>query len=201
MWVTIRPPSTGPSAGANMVGIIMSVDARARSAGGKARNSIAMPTGVSIPPPTPCSTRKRSVARSTGPRRTAPSRHEDGEGAEERVFGCRSDRRASRSRDPHRQAERVAEHDPLHRVGVGSRGPASVGPRSRWRCRGRRGRPTRRLRRRSTCTPPLGPTTGRAEAGRQWRSPGRSYWQPEQYLHPASTTGRASLLMGAPTHW
>ena len=35
------------------------MDAFARSAGGKARNSMAMPTGVSMPPPTPCSTRKK----------------------------------------------------------------------------------------------------------------------------------------------
>ena len=40
------------------LGIMMIVDALARSAGGKARNSIARPTGVSIPPPTPCTTRK-----------------------------------------------------------------------------------------------------------------------------------------------
>ena len=52
------PPTTGPSAGATSVGIITIVDARARSIGGKARNSMAMPIGVSIPPPTPCRTRK-----------------------------------------------------------------------------------------------------------------------------------------------
>ena len=40
------------------VGIITIVDARARSIGGKARNSMATPIGVSMPPPTPCRTRK-----------------------------------------------------------------------------------------------------------------------------------------------
>ena len=33
------------------------VAALARSIGGKARNNIAAPTGTSMPPPTPCSTR------------------------------------------------------------------------------------------------------------------------------------------------
>ena len=37
--------------------MISTVDALARSMGGNARNSIAVPTGVSIPPPTPCNTR------------------------------------------------------------------------------------------------------------------------------------------------
>ena len=47
----------GPRAGARTVGMIRMVEARARSMGGNARNSIAVPTGTSIPPPTPCSTR------------------------------------------------------------------------------------------------------------------------------------------------
>ena len=56
--VSVRsPPSTGPSAGATSVGIITIVAARARSIGGKARNIIATPTGVSIPPPIPCTIR------------------------------------------------------------------------------------------------------------------------------------------------
>ena len=55
--VTSSPPRIGPSAGASIVGIMMNVLARARSAGGNARNSIATPTGVSIPPPTPWMTR------------------------------------------------------------------------------------------------------------------------------------------------
>jgi hypothetical protein len=50
---TSRPPRIGPNAGAMTVGTVRIVDARARSDGGKARNSIAVPTGVSIPPPTP----------------------------------------------------------------------------------------------------------------------------------------------------
>ena len=57
-WVTSRPPRMGPSAGASSVGIMMYVLALARSAGGKARNSMVTPTGVSMPPPTPCSTLK-----------------------------------------------------------------------------------------------------------------------------------------------
>ena len=44
---------------ATTAGIMTIIAALARSAGGKARNSIAMPTGVSIPPPTPWSTRNR----------------------------------------------------------------------------------------------------------------------------------------------
>src|SRR6266568_7251683 len=49
---------TGPIAGASAVGTIRIRAARARSAGGYTRNSIASPTGASIPPPVPCSTRK-----------------------------------------------------------------------------------------------------------------------------------------------
>ena len=51
---------TGPSAGASVVGTVRMLDARTRSAGGKARNNIASPTGAIIPPPAPCSTRKTS---------------------------------------------------------------------------------------------------------------------------------------------
>lgn len=40
------------------MGIIRIEAALARSFGGKARKSIAVPTGVSMPPPTPWSTRK-----------------------------------------------------------------------------------------------------------------------------------------------
>ncbi len=58
MVSVMRPPSTGPRAGATSVGIITIVEARARSIGGKARNSMAIPIGVSIPPPTPWRTRK-----------------------------------------------------------------------------------------------------------------------------------------------
>ena len=36
------------------------LDARTRSAGGKTRKSIAIPTGVMSPPPMPCMTRKRT---------------------------------------------------------------------------------------------------------------------------------------------
>ena len=36
------------------VGMMSTVDALARRSGAKARNSIAVPTGVIIPPPTPC---------------------------------------------------------------------------------------------------------------------------------------------------
>jgi len=55
--VTSQPPTIGPTAGASTVGTISTVDAFARSSGGNARNSIAVPTGVSMPPPTPCNTR------------------------------------------------------------------------------------------------------------------------------------------------
>ncbi len=55
--MTSSPPRTGPSAGANVVGTVRMAAARMRSAGGKARSSIAMPTGASMPPPAPCSTR------------------------------------------------------------------------------------------------------------------------------------------------
>ncbi len=54
----MKPPITGPSAGAIRVGTITTVDALALSAGGKERKSIAIPTGASMPPPTPCTTRK-----------------------------------------------------------------------------------------------------------------------------------------------
>ena len=47
----------GPSAGARTVGMINTVDALARSTGGNARNNMAVPTGVNMPPPTPCNTR------------------------------------------------------------------------------------------------------------------------------------------------
>ena len=51
--VTRRPPSTGPMAGARAVGVVRMLAARTRSAGGKTRKSMAIPTGASIPPPTP----------------------------------------------------------------------------------------------------------------------------------------------------
>ena len=41
-----------------MVGIVRIDAARTRSSGGKARNSMAMPTGASIPPPAPWRTLK-----------------------------------------------------------------------------------------------------------------------------------------------
>ena len=55
--MTSQPPTTGPSAGASTVGTMSTVDAFARSIGGNARNNIAVPTGTSIPPPTPWSNR------------------------------------------------------------------------------------------------------------------------------------------------
>src|SRR3984885_10618186 len=54
---TSRPPITGPSAGATSVGTISSRFALIRSAGGYARNIIAIPTGISSPPPAPCTAR------------------------------------------------------------------------------------------------------------------------------------------------
>ena len=49
---------TGPTAGARAVGMTRMADARTRSAGGNARNSIVRPAGVMRPPPAPCRTRK-----------------------------------------------------------------------------------------------------------------------------------------------
>ncbi len=48
--------------------------ARTRSAGGKTRKSIAMPTGAIIPPPAPCTTRKVTswVMFWASPQRTEP---------------------------------------------------------------------------------------------------------------------------------
>ena len=60
-FVTRNPPRTGPTAGATTVGMVSTVAAAPRSFGGKARNSIAVPTGVSMPPPTPC--RMRNATR------------------------------------------------------------------------------------------------------------------------------------------
>ena len=40
-------------AGARAVGVVRMLAARTRSAGGKTRKSMAIPTGASIPPPTP----------------------------------------------------------------------------------------------------------------------------------------------------
>ena len=54
---TSTPPSTGPRAGARAIGIVMIRLSRTRSAGGKLRYSMAMPTGVMSPPPTPCTMR------------------------------------------------------------------------------------------------------------------------------------------------
>ena len=54
---TSQPPSTGPRAGAIAVGTVSTADACARSFGGKARNSIVVPTGVNMPPPMPWSKR------------------------------------------------------------------------------------------------------------------------------------------------
>ena len=52
------PPNTGPSAGPSTPGTVSTEAARARSFGGYARKSMAEPTGVIMPPPTPWSTRK-----------------------------------------------------------------------------------------------------------------------------------------------
>ena len=47
----------GPRAGAKVVGTVRMAEARTRSRGGKARNSMARPTGANMPPPTPWRTR------------------------------------------------------------------------------------------------------------------------------------------------
>ena len=51
--MTSSPPTTGPRAGANVVGTVRIAAALTRSPGGKARYSIAIPTGASMPPPAP----------------------------------------------------------------------------------------------------------------------------------------------------
>ena len=56
--VTRNPPSTGPMAGASVVPTVRMLAARTRSAGGKTRKSMAIPTGAIMPPPAPCMTRK-----------------------------------------------------------------------------------------------------------------------------------------------
>jgi hypothetical protein len=53
-----NPPISGPDAGPRMVANISTRPTATRSRGGKVRKSIAIPTGVSMPPPAPCSTRK-----------------------------------------------------------------------------------------------------------------------------------------------
>ena len=58
--VVSTPPSTGPVAGPRLLPSKTRPVARARRAGGKVRNSIACPTGMISPPPTPCSTRNRT---------------------------------------------------------------------------------------------------------------------------------------------
>ena len=55
--MTSSPPSTGPRAGASVVGTVRMAEALMRSSGGNTRNSIAIPTGASMPPPAPCRTR------------------------------------------------------------------------------------------------------------------------------------------------
>ena len=57
-YSTSKPPSTGPMAGASTVTRRRMRRGPGRSIGGKARKSMAVPTGVSMPPPTPCRTRK-----------------------------------------------------------------------------------------------------------------------------------------------
>ncbi len=57
-FVTKNPPNTGPRAGARVVGTVMMLATRMRSDGGNARYSMAMPTGIIMPPPAPWTTRK-----------------------------------------------------------------------------------------------------------------------------------------------
>ena len=76
----MRPPSRGPLAGAKVVGTTRMPAARARSGWGKARNTIVCATGMSSPPPMPCSARKRirlsmfhAAAHSADPAVNSPS--------------------------------------------------------------------------------------------------------------------------------
>ena len=52
-FVTRKPPRTGPTAGATVVPRVRMLAARTRSAGGKTRYSMAIPTGAIMPPPAP----------------------------------------------------------------------------------------------------------------------------------------------------
>ena len=55
----MSPPSSGPLAGANVVGTTRMPAAFDRSCWGKARNTIVCETGIRKPPPIPCSARNR----------------------------------------------------------------------------------------------------------------------------------------------
>ena len=72
--VTSSPPSTGPRAGARVVGTVRMLAARTRSAGGKTRYSMAMPTGAIMPPPAPWRTRNTTSWSCSAPGRTARTR-------------------------------------------------------------------------------------------------------------------------------
>ena len=117
--VSVRsPPSTGPSAGATSVGIITIVAARARSIGGKARNIIATPTGVSIPPPIPCTIRNAISwpIDWAKPHIIEPITN-SGERREQHSLRAEAIAEPTAGRDPHRQRERVSEDDPVDGVG------------------------------------------------------------------------------------
>ena len=98
---------------------MISVEALARSAGGNARNSIASPTGVNIPPPTPLDDTERDQL-PDGLRRAAQHRagREGHQREQEGSLGAEAVAEPAGGRDPHGQAERVAEHDPLGVLGV-----------------------------------------------------------------------------------
>ena len=90
------------------------IAAWARSAGGNARNRVAMPTGVSIPPPTPWNTRNRiscPIEVDRAHRREAGVN--DREGEHEDAFCAEPVARPARRRDAHGEADRVAEYDPF----------------------------------------------------------------------------------------
>ncbi len=65
-YCTRKPPSVGPSAGATSDGTPKILNASPRSCGGKAVKSIAVPSGRSAPPPSPCRMRKKISAFSEG---------------------------------------------------------------------------------------------------------------------------------------
>ena len=55
---TIRPPSTGPSTGASSIGTPTTLITRPIRLGPAACARVIIPTGMTIPPATPCKTRK-----------------------------------------------------------------------------------------------------------------------------------------------
>ena len=116
-----RPPRIGPKIGPSSIGTPSTAITRPIRSGPAARVRIVMPSGISMPPPSPCSTRKNvsisrvvAVAHSTDPAVNRP----DGEQVE--ALGAEPVGRPAGQRDDARQGQRVAGHRPrdLGRGGV-----------------------------------------------------------------------------------